>query len=107
MNQSRADYAITLTKVADKGTIPEHAIFQGYTIKGVTLNGLPEAGHPLIIARSERNGVKVNGVFQTSPVTATAHWSERGVVHFETANSEYRLEYALDKTPQDSVESAP
>jgi hypothetical protein len=98
-------YAITLTKVADKGTIPGHAIFEGYTIKGVTMNGLPEAGHPFVVARSERNGVRVNGIFTTSPVTATVHWAATGVVRFETANSEYRLEYVLDQTSPTEVES--
>lgn len=103
-------YYVTVTKVADKGMVQDpaapdgkHPIYEGYTIKGICTR-LPEIKVPFIVIRHERNGIKVPGVFTTSPVVATAHFAARGVVRFSTANSEYRVEYTLDNPEAKGVE---
>lgn len=65
-------------------------IVEGYEVKGY-FDNLPTVGHPFLMARYESNGVRVPGIFTTSPV-AKVEEDEKGVT-FETHNSKYRLEY--------------
>lgn len=96
-------YLVTVRKTLDKGTIKEgpdktHPIFEGYEIKGKVYS-LPVAGERWIVARTERNGVKVNGIFTTSPVEATWHDENAKEIVFETKNSRYFCKYTLDNSP--------
>ena len=76
---------VTLTKVEDRGTLPNHRIFTGYTVKG-WLFKMPKVGEPLIVLRTECNGTIRLGRMDTTPITEL---TEGG---FATANSVYRLD---------------
>jgi len=57
-----------------------------YTIEG-NLIGEMEIGEPVIVARDTRNGVKVSGMFTTSPV------QEINGRTFKTRNSVYHFKF--------------
>lgn len=99
---STAVHHVRLTKTGDKGTIVDHPVFEGYTVLGHTVTGLPVVGERFRVLRYDRNGVEVLGVMSTSPVERTA-WSPAHVqpmhLTFETANSTYRLDFLADVEP--------
>lgn len=59
---------IKLTKTADKGTLPDHPIFEGYTIWGYA--GMPKVGECYSVLRYRRNDVESSGIMTTTPVTS-------------------------------------
>lgn len=61
-----------------------------YTVTGWLHNDV-EVGKRVIIRRDTRNGLKISGVMNTSPVTKI-ELSDEGMV-FHTLNSIYRLEW--------------
>lgn len=103
-----ARYRVTVRKISDKGTIKEgltqtHPIYTGYELKGI-VNFLPIAGERWVVARYERNGEEVLGIFTTSVVQAVWHDENARQVRFDTANSQYFVEYTLDTFPSKGVE---
>jgi hypothetical protein len=69
------------------GEGPLRTITEGYTITGVEV--LPPAiGYPYTVVRSERNGEKVHGIFQTSVIIDID--TEENTI--KTQNSVYRIE---------------
>ena len=104
-------YNVTVTKARDKGTIKEgetqsHPIYEGYTIKGRT-QFLPAIGERWIVARHERNGDSVLGIFTTTEVTRVYHNENTRTVLFETENSCYLVNYTLDTDDPDVLRSEP
>lgn len=95
-------YLVTVKKTHDKGTVKEgpnqtHPIFEGYEIKG-KVHSFPVCGERWTVARTERNGVQVLGIFTTSPVEAVWHDENAKEIVFETKNSRYFCEYILDSS---------
>lgn len=88
-------YVVTVTKAADKGTIPQHAIHEGYTIKGYAADA-PRVGEPWYVLRIERNGTKTLGHFTTSLVVGVLHDSAAQTFVVDTMNSRYHVSYRLD-----------
>lgn len=102
-------YNVTVTKVADKGTIKEgpdqsHPIFEGYTIRG-RVQFLPVVGERWIVTRYERNGESVLGIFTTTEVTGVYHNENTRMVMFETQNSRYLVNYTLDTSEPNVLSS--
>lgn len=93
---------VKLTKTGDKGTIPNHRIFEGYSVWGYCQH-LPEIGELFRVVRYRRNDVEVTGILTTTPVIShtkvVPYSDERSFVTFETANSTYRLDF-LDNANQ-------
>jgi hypothetical protein len=90
---------IRLTKVADLGTIPDHPIFNGYTVEGLTSEPRPAVGLRFAFLRTNRNGVEILGVFSTSPVTHIESATDKRVT-FKTANSSYVLDLDIDTSTE-------
>lgn len=61
-----------------------------YTLTGYLRNDV-EVGERLVVARDTRNGVKMQGIFSTSPVQDIELFP--GGMLFHTENSVYRLEW--------------
>jgi len=59
-----------------------------YTIRGIIT--CLEIGRPMVVARTHRNDVEVDGITQTSIVKDIRHTKKKLVV--ETQNSEYHIE---------------
>lgn len=91
-------YEVLVEKVADKGTIRDHPIFTGYTIRGFA-RALPVAGERFAVLRTERNGVAALGVFSTSAVQSVEETAEKGVLWVHTANSAYRVTHTIVESP--------
>lgn len=88
-------YVVTVTKVADMGTIPEHIIHEGYTLRGYAADA-PCVGKPWYVLRIERNGIRKLGHFSTSEVKGVLHDSAARTFVIDTANSRYHASYSLD-----------
>lgn len=93
-------YHVTVTKVDDNGNHlkvlgKDHTIYTGYTIRGLVA-ALPTAGERWVVARYERNGEPILGLFETSVVQSVWHDTTARRVVFETQNSRYNVEYTLD-----------
>lgn len=91
-------YHVKLEKTADKGTIPNHQIFEGYTVWGYASH-IPQVGKLFRVMRYRRNDVDMLGLMTTSPVVAVSdvHYVIPHVldcITFETANSIYRLTFS-------------
>lgn len=73
----------------------------GYTVKGQGKE-LPEIGRPFSMVRTNRNGIDVLGLYQTSKVREVGYVDnkfEENYYQFSTMNSLYRLyieEYETD-----------
>jgi hypothetical protein len=94
-----AVHHIRLTKTGDKGTYPDHPIFEGYTVWG-HCQELPEVGKVFQVVRYRRNDVEMLGVMTTSIVEVVGEKIEvseycgcLAFLTFETANSLYRLDF--------------
>lgn len=92
---------IRLTKTGDKGTLPDHPIFEGYTVWG-HCKKLPVVGERFQVLRYQRNDVECLGLMTTSPVVRADNGRhiQMGLIGgrkewmtFETANSSYRLDF--------------
>jgi len=104
---------VRVTKMADKGTHPDgpHPINNGYTIVGHPVTFPPAVGAPWEIWRTERNGIKLPGIFTTSPIEAVLITTEspgtivgdnaqpRPTYRVDTQNSVYKVEVLLDGAP--------
>lgn len=64
-------------------------ITDGYTVLGHYANP-PKLGEHFVLNRYESNGVKVPGVYSTSPVMLISR-EDHGSIGFKTMNSIYRL----------------
>lgn len=92
---------IELRKVADKGKFPgEHPnIYTGYTIRGHAAAPWPPViGEHLVVLRTERNGIKSPGIFETSRVETVQRVGETNEWYVSTVNSTY-LATILDSEP--------
>lgn len=99
MSEMPAPTHVCLTKTADKGTIANHAIFEGYQVWG-HCERLPVVGERFQVWRYRRNDVELMGLMTTTEVTTTA-WQlvedHPMRLLFETANSSYRLDFLPDE----------
>lgn len=93
-------YLVTVRKVTDRGTIEQHPIHEGYTVKGFTYY-LPAVGESFVVARVERNGIKIPGIFGTSVVREVEIVAE-DLIRFTTENSVY--ECSFKPAPEDDDE---
>lgn len=79
---------IRLTKLSEK-TTPE-ALFKGYTMKGWLINDV-QVGNMIQLFRTERNGITINGIANTSLVKTLEPLSSTSWL-VTTENSQFRLE---------------
>lgn len=85
-------YAI-ITKTDDKGTIPEHPIFQGYQLEGWIWRDNLRVGMTLAALRVKKNGINRLGSFETSTVTELAEFPDHLYSLVGTRNSYYRIDW--------------
>ncbi len=69
-----------------------------YYVEGIPFAGLPEVGISFLMARDNRNGVKMEGIFQTSRVVAVSTTEKEGDFLFTTRNSIYKLEKLTEQS---------
>ncbi len=86
-------YSVTITKRVAKGE-PRSDMPDGYAVKGYT-DVLPTVGPRWIVLRTERNGLKRVGLFETSEVQGVVHDEVRHTVTIETRNSVYDVTYKV------------
>jgi hypothetical protein len=89
MNQeTKKSHTVRATKIVQASESSYRRV--GYWVVG-EMPGLPKVGERLYIAREERNGEKVPGLFSTSPVTKVTYLDPwRFVV--QTENSTWLVE---------------
>ena len=75
-----------LQQVSETVTLSE-----GYWLMG-QLAAEIKVGKPVLVARHVRNGVKIFGIFNTSPIKKIVPEGE-GVLHLHTHNSVYKVEF--------------
>ncbi len=85
-------YAI-ITKTDDKGTIPNHPIFEGYQLEGWVWRHRLKVGSALEALRVKKNGSNRLGQFQTSVVLALVDRDTDGTTLVSTQNSHYLVQW--------------
>lgn len=92
---------ISLIKVADKGQFPggHPNIQEGYSIRGfVAAPWPPIIGEHLVVLRTERNGLRISGIFETSKIETVQRVGETNEWYVSSRNSTY-LATILDNDP--------
>lgn len=83
----------------------DSTVGNGYWVKGYLLEDI-RAGNSIVLARDERNGVRIDGIFSTSPVVVFEDGAGTAIAY--TENSIYSVEALEDSvtvlTPLEETE---